>query len=509
MNSLYELPNGWTSTRIGDVAKVSAGNAAPQGKSFFQAEGVPFIRVQDLGRLTDDWYIGDSKDHVTDQAVRSSRLAIVPKGAVLFTKSGMSTLLNQRAILSRDSFVVSHIGYAVTSQALTSEWLFLALKQIDFRSLAQATTLPSLGLAKVKEIAIPLPPLAEQKRIVKKTTDSLTKLFAARSSLRRVPPLIKQFRQSILTKAFRGELTERDSGGETAKELLEKIGQNRRKKWEEELKAKGKHHRNFEHEELGVFDTSEPYNLPDNWTWTTVGAIETFIGSGITPLGGQNVYVSDGIPFIRSQNVYPEGLHLEDIVYITPRMHAEMRRSHVRAGDVLLNITGASIGRSTYAPDSLGEANVNQHVCIIRTGWWIVPAYLSNFLNSPIGQDQIFATESGVTREGLNYAQLRRLKVPLAPLGIQKRVAERIADVLNQINRVSKAVLEATIEAASLERSVLRDAFQGRLVSQDPNDEPASVLLERTRANRMEIGEKGRSHTILETSNPARITSKG
>jgi type I restriction enzyme S subunit len=162
-------------------------------------------------------------------------------------------------------------------------------------------------------------------------------------------------------------------------------------------------------------------------------------------------------------------------------MHAEMKRTHVWRRDVLLNITGASIGRSTFVPEDFGEGNVNQHVCIIRTGWWLDPFYLSSFLNSPLGQDQIFSTESGVTREGLNYGMIRGLKVPLAPLLEQDDVVKKIAVMFTRAYTVEKTVQEGLKQIESLEQSILAKAFRGELVPQDPDDEPASLLLERIR----------------------------
>lgn len=230
--------------------------------------------------------------------------------------------------------------------------------------------------------------------------------------------------------------------------------------------------------------TEEPDFLPTGWVWSTVGELATFIGSGITPLGGQNVYVPTGVQFIRSQNVYPDGLHLNDVVYVTPRMHAEMKRTHVKPDDVLLNITGASIGRSTFVPHDLGEANVNQHVCIIRTGSWIAPAYLSWFLNSPLGQQQIFATESGVTRQGLNYSQIRRFRIPLAPLKEQGRIANIVEELMTR-NRGARVRLErARSVLRQFRKATLAKAFRGQLSERNPKDEPAEKLLQRIRQER-------------------------
>jgi type I restriction enzyme S subunit len=218
----------------------------------------------------------------------------------------------------------------------------------------------------------------------------------------------------------------------------------------------------------------------------------------MTPRGGKEVYVDEGIPFIRSQNVHSDGLHLEDIAHITLQKHAAMKRTQIRPNDVLLNITGASIGRSTYIPEGFSEANVNQHVCIIRTGWWMVPAYLSYFLNSPYGQDQIYATQSGVTREALNYTQVRSLQVPLAPLREQQRLVAKIEEFFSLAYKAEAAVKKAREKVQKIEQSVLAKAFRGELVPQDPSDEPASILLQRIKVDteKMQIRARKRKRKI-------------
>jgi type I restriction enzyme S subunit len=165
-------------------------------------------------------------------------------------------------------------------------------------------------------------------------------------------------------------------------------------------------------------------------------------------------------------------------------MHEEMRRTHACPNDVLLNITGASIGRSAYIPEELPKANVNQHVCIIRTGGRVVPAYLSQFLNSTYGQNQIFSTQSGVTRQGLNYVQLRNLQIPFAPLSEQKAIVKIIREICTIINETENAIKQNMRMSVRLRQSILKDAFEGKLVPQDPADEPAEKLLERIKAER-------------------------
>ncbi len=121
--------------------------------------------------------------------------------------------------------------------------------------------------------------------------------------------------------------------------------------------------------------------IPAHWTVRKLGHLATKFGSGITPRGGSSVYRPEGIPFLRSQNIHFDGLHLQDVAKIPPDLHQALSASHVQPEDVLLNITGASIGRVCAVPNQFGAANVNQHVCIIRPNHQhLLPRYLSAYL---------------------------------------------------------------------------------------------------------------------------------
>jgi type I restriction enzyme S subunit len=155
-----------------------------------------------------------------------------------------------------------------------------------------------------------------------------------------------------------------------------------------------------------------------------LGTLLGKVGSGVTPKGGSDSYVSEGVPLIRSQNVLWGKLSTEGIAYIEAQQHAKMSGSVVRPNDVLLNITGASIGRACVVPSTLGEANVNQHVCILRVGENLDSTFLCNFLISQQGQREIALFQAGGNREGLNYEQVRSFEIPLPPLAEQRKVAE-------------------------------------------------------------------------------------
>ena len=147
------------------------------------------------------------------------------------------------------------------------------------------------------------------------------------------------------------------------------------------------------------------------WLENRIGDITSKIGSGSTPRGGNEVYQSFGIPFIRSQNVNNEQLLLDDVTYISDEINSQMKGSAVRPGDVLLNITGASIGRSCTVPLDFIKGNVNQHVCIIRLKADYISRFLQPYLSSSRGQKSILRTQVGSGREGLNFEAIKSFKV--------------------------------------------------------------------------------------------------
>ena len=162
--------------------------------------------------------------------------------------------------------------------------------------------------------------------------------------------------------------------------------------------------------------------IPAHWGVKKIKHVTSKIGSGKTPSGGSEVYVDDGILFIRSQNVYDEGMRLNEPVYITEAVDASMSGSRVEYNDVLLNITGASIGRCCLFDLGATRANVNQHVCIVRPAECIEPSFLAYALKSQNTKDQIFSGENGTSREGLNYQQVGNLYFAYPPA-----ISEQIA----------------------------------------------------------------------------------
>jgi hypothetical protein len=188
------------------------------------------------------------------------------------------------------------------------------------------------------------------------------------------------------------------------------------------------------------------------WPTRDLGSMTVKVGSGITPLGGDKNYKEKGRPFVRSQNIGWGALLLNDIAYIDQKTHESFSGTEIQENDVLLNITGASIGRSAVANSRIVGGNVNQHVCIIRTNAAeLNPVVLSQFLVSERGQQQIDGFQAGGNRQGLNFAQIRSFAIPVPPSESEQR---RIADCLSSVDAAVGAEI-AELEALRIHKKGL------------------------------------------------------
>lgn len=187
------------------------------------------------------------------------------------------------------------------------------------------------------------------------------------------------------------------------------------------------------------------------------------IGSGSTPPGGRAAYPPTGVPFIRSLNVRMRRFQWDDIAFISDETHARMSGTSVQPGDVLLNITGASIGRVACAPDDIREANVNQHVAIIRPTEVLDARYLMYWLSQPTIQDVINNEQKGATRQGFTKRQIAAFEIPLPPLVEQRRLVTDLDRLQAVADRLKALQAETAAELGGFLPSILDRAFQGEL----------------------------------------------
>ena len=186
-----------------------------------------------------------------------------------------------------------------------------------------------------------------------------------------------------------------------------------------------------------------PLRFPEfsgEWKICTIGELITKVGSGVTPRGGEAVYKTEGHPFVRSQNVGLGNLLLDDIAFIDEETHLRQKNTELQFNDVLLNITGASIGRSALVDKQIVGGNVNQHVCIIRTKENLVPSFICSFLLSNYGQRQIDSFQAGGNRQGLNFEQIKSIKITIPSKDEQIKIAKLLRAIDERIATQNKII---------------------------------------------------------------------
>ena len=281
----------------------------------------------------------------------------------------------------------------------------------------------------------------------------------------------KALRQKILDLAIHGKLVPQDPNDEPASVLLERI-----KAEKERLIKEGKIKRSKKSAKTS--DTPHyqnvPFEVPSSWVWTTIEEICSKIGSGSTPRGSN--YSANGIPFFRSQNVYNDRLVYDDIKYISEEVHQKMKGTEVLANDLLLNITGGSLGRCAVVPADFNCGNVSQHVCIMRSVL-VEPEYFHALVLSSYFAKSMKITGSG--REGLPKYSLEQMAFPLPPLSEQQRIVMEIEKLFALIDQIEHSKVNLQTIIKQTKSKILDLAIHGKLVPQDPNDEPAIELLKR------------------------------
>ncbi|MGA7740660.1 MAG: restriction endonuclease subunit S [Polyangia bacterium] len=203
-----ELPEGWAGTSLGDLADLTSGAGFPLEHQGRTDGSLPFFKVGNLGEVPSGEPLLRSAHSIDERMAQQLGAKIIPPGAVVFAKIGMAIRLNRRRQIGVRSCIDNNMMAAISGGAVEDRWLLRFLETIDFMPLTQATTVPSIRKGELSEIAVPLPPLAEQRRIVEKVEALLAQVNAARAHLAKVPTILKRFRQSILSAACSGRLTE-------------------------------------------------------------------------------------------------------------------------------------------------------------------------------------------------------------------------------------------------------------------------------------------------------------
>ena len=431
----FDIPDSWEWVRAGSIFEIWSARRVHQ--SDWKKEGIPFYRAREIGRLS-DYGIVNNELFISNQLFNELSTSGLPKkGDLMITAVGtlgkVYIVRENDRFYFKDASVISFRNYG----SINPEYLRYLIASAGFKEQitneSAGTTVGTITIVKAKEYLMPIPPLSEQCRIATKIK-VLEKLVAeyhkheqSITSLNTCFP--EALKKSILQHAIQGKLVPQDPTDEPASVLLERIAKERAKMGKKAAKSMSR----IERRDRGTYeifpdgsevDISEevPFDLPTSWEWARLGCLCSKIGAGSTPKGGRAIYKSEGILFLRSQNVYNDGLRFANAVFIDESIDASMSGSRVEPFDLLLNITGASIGRCAIVPDGHPRANINQHVLILRCIERAMLEYVHTCIISPLVFKSIMDMQVGATKEGLSAQKAGQLLIPIPPIKEQHRI---------------------------------------------------------------------------------------
>ncbi len=419
-----EIPEGWEVAKLKNIVSIVRGGSPRPIEAYMSDNDndVNWIRISDTEKGSK--YITHTSRKLIASGISKSRF--IKRGSLILTNS-MS--FGEPYILDIDGCI--HDGWVAFSdfKKIDKEFLYYfltsPLAKIQFEQQVDGGVVKNLNIDKIGDTVILLPSLIDQNKVIAHL-DSLTSetnslLSKTITSIEEYKKLKQAVITQAVTKGVRGEREMKDSG-------VEWIGE-----------------------------------IPAEWSITKIKSGVTKIGSGKTPSGGAETYTDSGVIFLRSQNIYDCTLNLESPTYISPEVDATMKSTRVLPDDVLLNITGGSIGRCSIVPKTLGLANVNQHVCIIRTNPLIfLPKYMQYFWVSTLGHLAIDLYQTGGNREGMSADAIRNTPIPYAPLNEQKEIADYLDAKCAEIDKLIAKKEQLVKELESYKKSLIYEVVTGK-----------------------------------------------
>lgn len=447
---MSRFPESWLATSLSEIAFIQMGQS-PDSRSYNnRGEGLPFFQGKaEFGKL-----FPTIRKWCTDPK------KIANKGDIL---------LSVRAPVGPTNFAPEQccIGRGLASiqayNPFEQQYLLHYFRNIEpwLAQQGTGTTFAAISGNFIRALEIPLAPLNEQKRIADKLDRLLARVDACREKCDRIPLILKRFRQSVLAAATSGELTE---------------------DWREKMN-RSKH----------------------SWQAKCGEEIFPFVTSGSR--GWAAYYAQEGAIFLRVGNLDHDTIKLDlsELQYVNPPTGAEGKRTRIEVGDILISIT-ADIGMVALIREDIGEAYINQHLCLARQSGKYCGPYLAYYLASPSGGlAQLVEMQRGMTKAGLTLGDIRSLKIVIPDLDEQQEIVRRVETLFAYADRLEAQYKQAREHIDRLTPAILDKAFRGELVPQDPNDEPASVLLERIQALRSSAEKNQKPQRKTASDKPHRI----
>lgn len=402
--------------------------------------------------------------------------------------------------------LTEHIGYGSTEfhvlralDRVQPNWIAYYLSQASFRRFARQNMTGSAGQLRVatnwlSESAMPVAPSEEQVRILGKLEELLSDLDAGEAELKAAQKKLAQYRQSLLKAAVEGALTtswrEQQRAqlppAETGSQLLQRILTERRTRWEAKQRAKFESQGKAppkdwqkKYPEPVQPDTTDLPALPQGWVWVSVAQLGE-VTTGFTPSTFDPDNFGGGIPFFKPADL-DAGYEVRSSRESLTETGASVGRV-LPAGSILVTCIGATIGKTGLARVACAT---NQQINAISVdGAYVLPEFVYWMICSGFGQRQIIGNASATTLPILNKSKFEKVALPLPPLSEQREIVSLIEGDVDRLSGLGESLVHASLQSTAQRQNILRAAFSGQLVPQDPSDEPAADLLARIRAER-------------------------
>lgn len=493
------LPQGWATASIKQVCAFDVGFAFKSEE--FTSEGIRLLRGENIEpgslRWLDVRYWPKAKlDGFYNLLIEEGDLVLAMDRPII--SSGLKLATAKAADLP--CLLVQRMGRFRSAEPTILKYVYYNLQTASFRKhLVQGQTgtqLPHVSGKSILAYEFPLPPIVEQRRIVAAIETNLTRLDAGVANLERVRAKLKRYRAAVLKAACEGRLvpTEAELARaegrtyEPADRLLARILQERRNRWEADqlaaFEAKGKKPTNDKwkekYQEPELVDPSLLPQLPEGWTWTSARQIADVQG-GIQKQPKRRPSVNS-FPFLRVANVYRNRLELTEVHRIE-LFEGEIDKLRLERDDLLIvegNGSPSEIGRMAIWDGSIPDCVHQNHIIRSRLFDGVNPKFVASYWNSPEGSSRVSEVSSSTSGlHTLSVSKVNALRLPLPPQAEQARIVAEVERRLSLIDDLETAASANLKRADRLRQSILKRAFEGKLVPQDPADEPAAALLER------------------------------
>lgn len=479
------LPNSWIQTSLGTVTKIASGGTPSTKRIDYFNGSVPWITPADLS-VTKSKYISKGARNISETGLKNSSAVLLPKGTVVFSSRAP---IGYVAIAANELATNQGCKNFLPSDYIFNEYLYYFLKASKplAERYASGTTFLELSAKNAAKIPIPVPPIAEQHRIAAKIEELFTRLDAGAQYLRATTVQLKNYRKSVLKYAFEGKFTKLWREGHKneitpATEFLKHIGGN---KSESAKQARASYP-----------DLNNVCELPESWMWVQIGRISDLSAGNAFK---KSEYANQGVRLLQISNVSFGSIIWNKVAYLPDSYLQKYPNLALRTGDIVMALNRPVLGNEL----KIGKLNEKDTPAILyqRVGRLDffdarIGPYLYYYAQSRQFVRDLKASLQGVDQPFINKPRLLNIALPLAPLEEQPHIVEGIERRLSVIDTVKQQIEQNTQYVETVRRAILKMAFTGRLVAQDPGEELASEVLERIADIQSRTRITGRSHRI-------------